>query len=356
MAVVGEHHPAFEEYCECIFELAEDDVDVIQARIAERLNVSRPAVSEMMRRLEAEGLIETEGDPPHRRRAAAGDEGRAPPPPGRALPHRHPPPVVGGGAPRGRQVGARHERGRRAGDGQPPRQPDHVPSRQPDPRLEVRRGRVAAAGERDGRRGVHDQPDHRGARVHARAARVPRGQRAAAGQRRHDHRGVAGRHAHGRDRRQARRGRRVRERRASWSTRDPAGPRPVPRRHDAPWSSPSPPCARPTYDTSATTVPATTSTVYVPTGSTAELLAALSARSGRSASGSSTTTASATRSARIEAQWAVVAPRRRTASTPSCCRRSTRPSPSPAVGRAAPPGGRRQGGEEPRVLIAAYEA
>jgi DtxR family Mn-dependent transcriptional regulator len=60
MAVVGEHHPAFEEYCECIFELAEDDVDVIQARIAERLHVSRPAVSEMMRRLEAEGLIETD--------------------------------------------------------------------------------------------------------------------------------------------------------------------------------------------------------------------------------------------------------------------------------------------------------
>ena len=53
----GEHHPAFEEYCECIFELQEDDVDVIQARIAERLQVSRPAVSEMMRRLEAEGLI-----------------------------------------------------------------------------------------------------------------------------------------------------------------------------------------------------------------------------------------------------------------------------------------------------------
>ena len=59
MAVLGEHHPAFEEYCECIFELAEDDVDVIQARIAERLSVSRPAVSEMMRRLDAEGLIDT---------------------------------------------------------------------------------------------------------------------------------------------------------------------------------------------------------------------------------------------------------------------------------------------------------
>ena len=61
MAVPGEHHPAFEEYCECIFELKEDDVDVIQARIADRLQVSRPAVSEMMRRLEQEGLISTDG-------------------------------------------------------------------------------------------------------------------------------------------------------------------------------------------------------------------------------------------------------------------------------------------------------
>jgi DtxR family Mn-dependent transcriptional regulator len=57
MPASGEHHPAFEEYCECIYELAEDDVAVIQARIAERLQVSRPAVSEMIRRLEAEGLI-----------------------------------------------------------------------------------------------------------------------------------------------------------------------------------------------------------------------------------------------------------------------------------------------------------
>jgi DtxR family Mn-dependent transcriptional regulator len=57
MPAPGEHHPAFEEYCECIFELREDDLDVIQARIAERLQVSRPAVSEMMKRLEAEGLI-----------------------------------------------------------------------------------------------------------------------------------------------------------------------------------------------------------------------------------------------------------------------------------------------------------
>jgi DtxR family Mn-dependent transcriptional regulator len=53
-----EYHPAFEEYCETIFELHEDDLDVIQARIAERLDVSRPAVSEMIRRLETEGFVE----------------------------------------------------------------------------------------------------------------------------------------------------------------------------------------------------------------------------------------------------------------------------------------------------------
>ncbi len=56
-----EWHPAFEEYCETIFELAEDDVDVIQARIAERLDVSRPAVSEMIHRLESEGLVTLRG-------------------------------------------------------------------------------------------------------------------------------------------------------------------------------------------------------------------------------------------------------------------------------------------------------
>ena len=52
-----EYHPAFEEYCETIFELEEDDVAVIQARIAERLDVSRPAVSEMIHKLEKESLV-----------------------------------------------------------------------------------------------------------------------------------------------------------------------------------------------------------------------------------------------------------------------------------------------------------
>lgn len=53
-----EWHPAFEEYCETIYELDEDDVDVIQARIADRLDVSRPSVSEMVKRMQGEGLLE----------------------------------------------------------------------------------------------------------------------------------------------------------------------------------------------------------------------------------------------------------------------------------------------------------
>src|SRR5689334_5002318 len=56
-----EYHPAFEEYCEAIFELREDDVNVIQARIAERLAVSRPAVSEMIKRMEHQGLVSLDG-------------------------------------------------------------------------------------------------------------------------------------------------------------------------------------------------------------------------------------------------------------------------------------------------------
>jgi DtxR family Mn-dependent transcriptional regulator len=55
-----EYHPAFEEYCETIFELREDDLSVIQARVAERLQVSRPAVSEMVKRMESQGLVTVE--------------------------------------------------------------------------------------------------------------------------------------------------------------------------------------------------------------------------------------------------------------------------------------------------------
>lgn len=59
--MVSDYHPAFEEYCEAIFELHEDDLEVIQARIAERLDVSRPSVSEMIKRMAGEGLVMIEG-------------------------------------------------------------------------------------------------------------------------------------------------------------------------------------------------------------------------------------------------------------------------------------------------------
>ena len=55
-----ERHPAFEEYCECIFELHEDDLDVIQARIAERLQVSRASVSQMIEKMKKAGLVVAE--------------------------------------------------------------------------------------------------------------------------------------------------------------------------------------------------------------------------------------------------------------------------------------------------------
>ena len=58
---MAELHDSVEQYCETIYELAEDDVDVIQARIAERMGISRPAVSEMIKRLEHEGLVEIDG-------------------------------------------------------------------------------------------------------------------------------------------------------------------------------------------------------------------------------------------------------------------------------------------------------
>jgi len=60
-----EWHPAFEEYCETIFELREEDVDVIQARVAERLELSRPAVSEMIRRMHDAGLVELDSGTIH---------------------------------------------------------------------------------------------------------------------------------------------------------------------------------------------------------------------------------------------------------------------------------------------------
>ncbi len=50
-------HPPLEEYLEAIHELEEEGTQVIQARLAERLGHSAPAVSEIIRRLKSEGYV-----------------------------------------------------------------------------------------------------------------------------------------------------------------------------------------------------------------------------------------------------------------------------------------------------------
>ncbi|MHB8465854.1 MAG: metal-dependent transcriptional regulator [Acidimicrobiales bacterium] len=51
-------HPPLEEYLETVLELDEDEVIVTQARLADRLGHSAPTVSQMVRRLVAEGYLE----------------------------------------------------------------------------------------------------------------------------------------------------------------------------------------------------------------------------------------------------------------------------------------------------------
>lgn len=51
-------HPPVEEYLEAVHELEEEGVQVIQARLAERLGHSAPSVSEMIRRLKTEGYLQ----------------------------------------------------------------------------------------------------------------------------------------------------------------------------------------------------------------------------------------------------------------------------------------------------------
>ncbi len=65
-------HPPLEEYLEAVHELEEEGVDVIQARLAERLGHSAPSVSEMIRRLRSEGYVTPNG-----RTIALTDKGRS---------------------------------------------------------------------------------------------------------------------------------------------------------------------------------------------------------------------------------------------------------------------------------------
>jgi DtxR family Mn-dependent transcriptional regulator len=60
-AVPDGFHPPLEEYLEAIHELGEEGMVVIQARLAERLGHSAPAVSEMIRRLRDEGYVDVTG-------------------------------------------------------------------------------------------------------------------------------------------------------------------------------------------------------------------------------------------------------------------------------------------------------
>jgi DtxR family transcriptional regulator, Mn-dependent transcriptional regulator len=53
-------HPPLEEYLEAIHELEEEGTQVIQARLADRLGHSAPAVSEMIRRLKTAGYLTVE--------------------------------------------------------------------------------------------------------------------------------------------------------------------------------------------------------------------------------------------------------------------------------------------------------
>jgi DtxR family Mn-dependent transcriptional regulator len=60
-SVADGFHPPVEEYLEAIHELEEERTTVIQARLAERLGYTAPAVSEMMRRLRDEGYVTVKG-------------------------------------------------------------------------------------------------------------------------------------------------------------------------------------------------------------------------------------------------------------------------------------------------------
>ena len=53
-------HPPLEEYLETVLELGEEGIVVTQARLAERLGHSAPTVSQMVRRLAAEGYLEVD--------------------------------------------------------------------------------------------------------------------------------------------------------------------------------------------------------------------------------------------------------------------------------------------------------
>ncbi|MFQ5518231.1 MAG: metal-dependent transcriptional regulator [Acidimicrobiia bacterium] len=67
----SEYRTSYREYTAAIFELAEEGIPVIRARIAEWLGISRQAVTEVVRLMKQEGLVSTAGQ-----QISLTDEGR----------------------------------------------------------------------------------------------------------------------------------------------------------------------------------------------------------------------------------------------------------------------------------------
>lgn len=55
------YHPPVEQYLAAIWELEEEGIEVIRARLAERVGHSAPSVSEMVRRLQTDGYLKVGG-------------------------------------------------------------------------------------------------------------------------------------------------------------------------------------------------------------------------------------------------------------------------------------------------------
>ena len=106
-----------EMYLRTIYELVEEGIVPLRARIAERLHQSGPTVSQTVARMERDGLVTVEGDR-HLELTAEGhaprDPGDAQAPAGRAAAHRRDRARLGARACRGVPLGARDVRDRRA--------------------------------------------------------------------------------------------------------------------------------------------------------------------------------------------------------------------------------------------------
>jgi DtxR family Mn-dependent transcriptional regulator len=102
-----------EMYLRTIYDLEEEGVTPLRARIAERLEQSGPTVSQTVSRMERDGLVHVAGD----RHLELTDKGRALAiavmrKHRRAIARRRHRVALGRGARRGMPVGARDERGR----------------------------------------------------------------------------------------------------------------------------------------------------------------------------------------------------------------------------------------------------